>query len=491
MSSRSEDEAQSSGFGTTLAQLPSIIWQRRWLVVIPALFGVIAATATAFLLPTRYESAATLLVQSPSLPAEVIGQEADSAINRRIEAIRQQIINRPALVAMIEANQLYAKERASEPLSELIEKMRRNITLVPQEVDLGSTQEQTISVRLAFSYDEPGPAQAVTQQLMERVVEVNSTATTAQRTQTVRFLEEQQADLQRQIQDAESQVAALNARFGGVLSSSNTAMLGGGGASYELQINALERENATLRNQRETAASADTRDPALVAAEAQLAAARAVYAENHPDVVLARQRLAEARQFAQRNVQRLPVDSIDRQIAFNETQIAALRASKAREDAQVSSVLAERSRVPLIQQQAAQMQQRLETLYKQADAISDRLLSARAGARADEEQMGQRLLVVDPPVIPDKPSSPDRPLIIALGLAGGLGLGLVLAMAVEFFLHPIRDPQAVAAITGVRPLAMVPLITTQQRSTRLAWPFGRKRKARRRSSQRRRRQAEQ
>ncbi|OYW45973.1 MAG: hypothetical protein B7Z08_00250 [Sphingomonadales bacterium 32-68-7] len=468
-----------------IAQLPSILWQRRWFMVIPAVLGVIAAVAAAFLLPTQYQSTAVLLVQSPSLPEDVIGTGTRAAIDQRIEAIRQQIINRPALVGIIEANQLYTEERANQPLSQLIEKMREDITLIPEESVVGtnSLEDQTISVRLAFTYSEPTKAQAVAQQLMERVVEVNSTATTAQRTQTVRFLEEQQAELQRQIQDAESQVTALNARFGGVLSTSGSTMIASSG-TYDIQIAALERENAALRNQRETAASADTRDPALVAAEAQLAAARAVYADNHPDVILARQRLAQARQFAQQNQQRLPLESIDRQIAFNDSQITALRAGKAREDAQTSSVIAERSRVPAIQQEAAQMQQRLQTLYEQAEAISDRLLSARAGARADEEQMGERLLVVDPPVIPDTPVSPNRPLIIALGIAGGLGAGLVLAMAVEFFLHPIRDPQAVAAITGVRPLAMVPVIATKRGYSRRGWPFGKKRKPPRRRRKR-------
>lgn len=486
MSTRVEEDEPSSGFGTVLSQLPSILWQRRWFIIIPAVLGVIGAVAAAFLLPTKYQSTAVLLVQSSSLPSDVIGGESRSAIDQRIEAIRQQIINRPALVGIIEANQLYAKERGSKPLSQLIETMRENILLAPEESAVTTTDsnDRTITVRLAFTYDEPAPAQAVTQQLMERVVETNSTATTAQRTQTVRFLEEQQAELQRQIQDAESQVTALNSQFGGVLSGAGTTMIGNSG-TYDIQIAALERENATLRNQRETAASADTRDPSLVAAEAQLAAARAVYAENHPDVILARQRLAQARQFAQQNVQRLPLDALDRQIAFNMSQITALRASKAREDAQTSSVLAERSRVPAIQQEAAQMQQRLGTLYDQAEGISDRLLAARAGARADEEQMGQRLLVVDPPVIPDTPISPDRPMIILLGIAGGLGMGLVLALAVEVFLHPIRAPQAVAAITGVRPLAMVPVIATKRGYTRRSWwPFGKSRKRARRRRKR-------
>ncbi len=453
-------EDDGPGMGSLISQLPSILWQRRWYVIVPSLVGLVAATATAFLMPTKYESSAVMIVQSPSLPPDVIGSGATEMIDRRIEAIRQQLVNRPALLGMIETNQLYIDERQSKPLSTVIETMRDAITLVPEKIDLGGNQNNnTISVRLAYVYDDPAKAQAVAQALMERVVEVNSTSNTEQAEQAVTFLAEQQQDLQRQIAEMEGQVSALNTRYGGVLASGTSPIISSGSGTYDMQIAALERENAMLATQRETLASADTRDPAVVSAEAQLAAARAVYSENHPDVQLARRRLAEAQRFARDNLAKLPTQNIETQIAINNRQIAQLRAARSTDSAQVSAVLAERARAPGIQQEAAQLQQRLNGLYTQFETISQRLLAARAGARADEEQMGERLLVVDPPVVPDKPTSPNRPLIIGIGVAAGLGLGLVLAMAIELFLRPVRDPASIRAITGARPLAMVPVIT--------------------------------
>lgn len=455
-----QEKESGGGLGAIVSQLPSILWQRRWFVIVPAVVGLLAAVVTAFVLPTKYESSAVMIVQSPSLPEDVIGGGTNELIDRRIEAIRQQIVNRPALLAMIEANQLYAEERASKPLSTVIETMREAITLVPEKINLGSSRQQdnTISVRLSYAYDDPAKAQAVAQALMERVVEVNSTSNTEQAVQTVSFLTHQQEEVQRQIAELEGQISALNTQFGGVLAAGGGSVISGGSTGFDMQIASLERENAMLRSQRETLATADTRDPAVVGAEAQLAAARAVYSDSHPDVQLARRRLAEAQQFAKSNVARLPTQALDTQIEINERQIAQLRAAKAGEAAQVAAALAERSRAPGVQQQAAQLQQRLSGLYSQFEGISQRLLSARAGARADQEQMGERLLVVDPPVVPDKPISPNRPLIIAIGLGAGLALGFVFAMAVEMFMHPIRDPKAIKAITGTRPLAMVPVL---------------------------------
>jgi len=448
------------GIGAMLSQLPLVLWQRKWLVIVPLILGLVIAVAAAFMLPKKYESSAVLLVQAPALPQEIVGQTVDQVVAQRIESIRQQIINRPALIALIDRNELYTDERGDTPLSEIVEDMREAITLEPQTVSLGpgGAQEETIAVKLAYVYNDPVKAQAVAQQLMERVVEVDSTNNAEQLTQAVQFLTEQQQNLQRQIEAAEGEVAAFNSQYGSVIASGSLAPMGGGGAAFDLQISALQREIADLEAQKRTLATAETRDPAVVQAEGALLAARAIYSESHPDVVRAKARLEQAKQFAQQNVARVPAEEIDTRIRLARNQIAQLEVAKSQENSQTAAIMAKRSAAPAVQQQAAQLQQRVQTLYKQFEETSNRLLSARANERAGEEQLGERLMVVDPPVVPDSPDSPNRPLIIALGAAAGLAFGLMLGLAAELLLRPIRDPAALAAITGTRPLAIIPEI---------------------------------
>ena len=111
-----------------------------------------------------------------------------------------------------------------------------------------------------------------------------------------------------------------------------------------------------------------------------------------------------------------------------------------------------------MQQQLGELQQRLTAVNAQYEQVQNQLMGARAGVRAEDEQMSERLSVVEPPVIPDQPSWPNRLIIAALGLAGGLGLGFILALAVEFFLRPIRDPSTLKAILGAPPLGIIPLV---------------------------------
>lgn len=455
------DEAQGEG-GGFISHLPAIFWHRRWFIIVPVVLGILGAIVANLVIPPTYRSTALMLVQSPQLGA-VLGADNSEVIDRRIARITERVTSRPDLIALIEKHGLYQDERKRKPLSEILEKMRGAISLTPTGGNNSdSSQNRTIAFKLSFDYSEAAPAQAVTQDLMQRIVELDATGNSEQAARRVEFLSEQAKGLEGQINEVQGKIAAINAQNGTVLSNTGVMMLGGGAGSYDVQIAALQRDTAQLISQRDTARTSDVRDPVVSAAEQALAAARAVYAENHPDVVIAKQRLAEARELAKGNTRKLPIDQIDQQIAFNNSQIAALRAAKAQEMAQVSSARSAQARAPLIQTQIADLQATLSGLNDQYKDVSAKLLAARAGARAEDEQMGEKLSVVDPPVVPDTPVWPDRLLISAMGIGGGLGLGLLLALAIEIILRPIRDPGALAALVGSPPLAMIPVIRERQ-----------------------------
>ena len=449
-------ETDSASANNLIEQLPIILWQRRWWIIVPTVLGIIAAIAAIILIPPVYRSNAIMLVESPQLPSDVIGTDDFDIIDRRVARIRQQITSRPDLIALIEQYGLYTSERRSQPLSEVIEDMREAISLTPAEASIpGSRADQrTIAFELAFNYGEPVQTQAVAQDLMNRILELDATGNVEQATNTVQFLTDQP---EVQINDLQEQIAQINAQNGGVLSG-GAMILSGNSGSYDVQIAALQRDNQSLLQQRNIAQTSDTRDPVVSAAEQRLAAARAVYSETHPDVIIARQNLAQARELAKSNTKKIPVDTIDEQIAFNNSQIASLRSAKAAELSQVRARLAAQSRAPLVQQQIGELQQRLAAVNQQYDQVQARLMAAKAGVRAEDERMSERLSVVEPPVVPDSPSWPDRLILALAGIGGGLAIGFFLAFAVELFLRPIRDPSALRKIAGAAPLGIIPMV---------------------------------
>lgn len=475
MSEAYVSDVESEAGDGILAYLPSILWQRRWWIAGPLVACSLAGVAAAFVLPATYRSTATLLVESPQLPSELTNPNNGpnpNIIDKRIAKVRQQVLSRPDLIELIENNNLYSEERQSKPLSQVIDHMRQSTSISPVSADIGSNgrDSNTIAFTLTFDYPDAQKAQLVAQDFVERLVRLDATQTAEQASGTVDFLQEQANSLSGQISAIERQIEGIKAANGAALSSAGTIMMPTSGGAYQTQIAQLQRENAQLAASLKLQSTAVDRDPAVVQAEAQLAGMRSVYSDTYPDVKIAQQRLAEAKKFAAQNIAKANNTSvIQQQIAANNSSIAALQAAQSGEQSRISAVAAAQSRGPAVNEQVAQLQAKADGLRNNYQTVQTNLINARGNAKLSEQQKGERLTVIDPPVAADRPSSPNRPLLIAGGVLAGLALGLGVAFLLELLMRPIRGVSALQQVIGEPPLVIVPSISAPK--ARRSW-FG-------------------
>lgn len=452
-----EKEEASENF---LGHLPAILWDRRWFIIIPAIICAVAGIAAAIFLPTTYRSSAMLLVESPELPPELVGVKRDNntnVIDQRIAKIRQQILSRPDLIELIQNNNLYPDERRSKPLSEIVETIRGATAISPVNADVQQGRATTIAFSLSFDYRNPVQAQLVAQDFVERLLKLDSSQSAQAAESTVAFLQDQAGSLQEQLRGVEQQIEGIKARNGLALSSAGMAgIVVNSGGSYEAQIAALQRENAELMAKNQAARTVDN-DPIVAAAMQALTTARSIYSDNHPDVRLAQQRLTEARQSAASRIATAGAASpAAAQIAANNSTIAQLQAARAADQSRSNAAISAQATAPLVMEQVAQLQARADGLRSNYERVSANLMAAQASAKMESEQRGERLSVIDPPVVPDSPTSPNRPLLVAGGIIGGIGLGMAIALLIELLLRPIRGVGALQNLLGVPPLVVVP-----------------------------------
>jgi polysaccharide biosynthesis transport protein len=444
-----------------IAQVPAILAHRRWWLIVPAAIMLVAGVIAAYALPALYTSSATLLVESADVP---IDQQATGGggeiVDERLAKIREQILSRRDLLQLMDQFGLYDTERRDQPLSEVVEKFRKSISVSPVSADLTQGGGRAlIAFSVSTDYRDPVKAQEVTQSLVDRIVQIDATTSNEQAQASVRFLTQQSDELKTQLAALESALSGLKARNGVVLSNSGGMGMMPSTGGYDAQIAALQRDNANLNNQRDLVKTSPVRDSGVANAEAQLSALRSVYAETHPDVIIAKQRLAEAKKLAEANVVKIPVDSIAQQITFNNSQIAALQTAKAQDQSRSSQVFAAQARGPAVMEQAAQLQQKLDGVNAQYQQVSTRLMQAQAASRATNEQRGDRLVVIDAPNQPDTPSWPNRPLFMLGGAAAGAALGLMLVVLLELLMRPIRGADALASLAGRAPMGVVPVVS--------------------------------
>jgi hypothetical protein len=135
------------------------------LVACAATIGAIAAGAVSLTMPRRYISSAVMRLAPPTVAGAPDWQiQAEAA--HRLQNMRAEVLSPRSLAGIIErpAIDLYRQERATRPLEDVIDDMRREvrIELVPARArGQGLTPH---SFRLSFEYPDRVKAQAAVRQ---------------------------------------------------------------------------------------------------------------------------------------------------------------------------------------------------------------------------------------------------------------------------------------------------------------------------------------
>lgn len=440
-----------------LTVLPTVLWQRRWLIILPAILATIAGVAAAFLIPPMYESSATVLIESQTLPVEGIDQSTLSdIIDQRIARARERVLSRQVLIQLIRSNNLYPKEQeAGKPFQAIVDKMRDSTDISAVTSDAGSVRammggKQTIALRIAFSYPDPVRAQAVAQQFVNRFLEVDATSQTEQAQGAFNFLGEQEGSLRTEVNDIEDKINKIKSENGSVLAlgAQSTGDPIADAARIDAEIGQLQSQNAQLAAQ-----TTSTDNTAINDAQRRLQELESRLSDTHPDVIQAKQNLAAARASATGpSTNATAVAAVN----ANRSQIGSLQMAKSMLLSQSNTARAAAARAPAIQAQIDQLEKEAEGKRDQMRMIGMRTQNASLNAKMDTQQKGERLTLADPPVVPDSPYKPNRKILIAGAFSGGVGLGLALILGIELLLRPIRGVDAVKAATGAPPLAIIP-----------------------------------
>jgi uncharacterized protein involved in exopolysaccharide biosynthesis len=440
-----------------------MLWQRRWFVILPVVAATVGGLITAFLMHPVYESSATVLIESPQVPDDLLGalsgNQVGDMIGQRIARARQRVLSRQDLIRLIRTYNLYPREQRTMPLSKIIDTMRNDTTIQavdngimgasPGKKNLGLAN--TIAITVSFDYDDPIKAQAVTQQFVDRFLEADASTQASQATDTVNFLTEQANQIQSQIRQLEDRALQIRVQNGtslalGGLSGNPTQDF----SQIDSQIASLQAQNLKLQAASQGGGPTDS---AVAQAQAQLRVAEAKFSETHPDVLAAKAQLEAARREAAAHP---AADPVAAQLAGNRAHIASLERARAMVASNSSAYRAAASRAPALTSQLNQLERAAELLRDNYRGIGQKLQAAQIQARMESEQKGERLTLSDPPVVPDHPLRPNRPLIIAGSIAAGFAFGLALVLLIELITRPIRGTAALRATVGEPPLAVIP-----------------------------------
>jgi polysaccharide chain length determinant protein (PEP-CTERM system associated) len=491
---------QDENLDVMLSKLLRVAIRRRWWVLLPASVIALGACLVSLVLPDRYESEATILVERQQVPERYVTANTTIDVREVLLVMTDAILSRTQLLQIMDKFALYPEERKRLAPEELVDLMRSNIKIEPSQ----KTPEikDLNAFNISFTGVDRHLAQAVTKELTTLFINENNKSREEQSTGTTNFLAEQLELAEAELKQRESRVRDFKMSFLGELpeqQGGNLAILAGLQAQLQNTMAALARAREqqvyyeSLISQYQDLAPASVAAPGTPAAsptdtiKAELARLRdekadllARYTPKYPDVARIDEQIKETEALlaAATEVSQPPKGGTvqesskpvrpterDSAIAQLKSQLEANRIeiqNDTAEEKQIESRIAEYQRrlnvTPVREQQLADLLRGYDLSKQHYDDLLNKKTQSELATSLEKRQQGQRFRIIDPPSLPAKPTSPNRVKISLGGLGAGIALGLALAFLVENRDHSLRDEQDLGRIFAFPLMLGVPML---------------------------------
>jgi uncharacterized protein involved in exopolysaccharide biosynthesis len=100
-----------------------IIWRRKWLLLVPLVLSAAGTFVYSRTLPNIYRSQALVLIIPQQIPEKYIRPTIDDSVTARLDLMRQQILSRARLEAIIKEFDLYRDERKVLLMDQVIDQI--------------------------------------------------------------------------------------------------------------------------------------------------------------------------------------------------------------------------------------------------------------------------------------------------------------------------------------------------------------------------------
>jgi polysaccharide chain length determinant protein (PEP-CTERM system associated) len=480
-----------------------IAWRRKWLIVAPFVVVSLATALVAWRLPDRYRSDTLILVVPQRVPESYVKSTVTTRIEDRLDSVRNQVLSRTRLERLILDFNLYPRARRAGIMEDIVEAMRKNIEVQVVRGD---------AFRIGFTYEDRRLAMEVVNKLAASFIDESNQDRTIFAESTTTFLETQLEDARRRLEDLEKKVAAYRISHAGELPTEREANLQAL-TNIQMQVRNVvesitrERERKYLAERVLADLTADTPPPQAApavgeasaeilsghSAAEQLEAARTGlrslelrFTPEHSDVkrmkriiadleVKAQQEAlqrpvspegdtryatpAEVQRQARIRQLRLEIEGIDRLVANGQQEEQALRAK-------IGEYQRRMEATPLRETELTSLLRDYDTVQNSYQSLLAKQEDSKIAANLEHRQIGEQFRTLDQARMPEKPISPNRPLIDLLGALFGLGVGLGVVALLEYRDDSFRTDEEVVNVLALPVVAVVPVMLSRAERAR-------------------------
>lgn len=443
------------------------IWLRRRYIVITAWLVCPFGWVFVYNMPPTFEASAKLYVETSTVLQPLLqGLALRTNSDDEIKLMARTLLSRPNLEKIARATDLDIQAKDDKAFESLIDDLQ-------SQIKISASGRENIYL-ISYNNQQPQLALKVVQETLNNFVEGRLGSSRADSQTAERFLNEQIADYERRLLEAEIRLSDFKKNRLNLLPGSET--------DYYTQISAekkrLEDAKLGLRELETRLNSAKSQlmgeepvfgvmpyssssanrpatqfDDRINNLQSQLDNLLIRYTEFHPDVLETKRLLAQLEEqrdkeleslakFAAENPQQdasLNQNAVYQELRISvsrlETEVASAKVRvKAYEDT-VSELESKLNLIPEIEAEFTGLNRDYDITKSKYEALLARRESAELSRRADASEQDVQFNVIEPPRVPLTPSGPNRGLFYTLVLIAGIGAGVFMA-----FLRSLISP---------------------------------------------------
>lgn len=478
--------------------------RRYWHFLLPCFVVWLAALVASYVIPAAYKSGTLILVEEPTVPQQYVVPNVSGELQNRLDSITQQILSRTRLLHIIEKLDLYAGERTHLAQDDVIEKMRKDISI---ELVRAPGKGDLTAFNIYFSAKSPQVAQDVTSELTNLFISENIEVRQQQSETTTKFLESQLSDARANLAQQEERLRDYKNRYLGELPGqleSNIQILSGLQNQMQAEQDALGRakqQNAyfesLLAQYRSAATSSGMLDGApsglpaidqeLDRLHARLMELTSRYTDTHPDVLKVKDQIAKTESLKKQFTAELntkaesgsrdqglgglnnaytagasisPIMEVQSQLKANQLEIANRQEAVKGLKSTIAAYQGRLNQTPVREQQLADLSRDYEQSKANYDSLLAKKNQSELATNLEKRQEGAHFRILDPPSLPTRPTFPNRIRFAGIGLVLGFIVGAVSVVGAEKADDRVYSENQLLKIIPAEVIVQIPPLTT-------------------------------
>lgn len=456
----------------------------------PYLIGAFVATLlvsiiVAVTIAPTYRATGTIMVESQQVPDNIVPTVDKNPLDERINVIKQRVMTRDSMLRIANKYDLFKGSSHFLTSAELIERMRERVGVewVSSDSLQGNRQGRaTNAFNLSFQDKSPEIAYQVANDLVTLFLNWNVKLRTEGATETKVFLTQEADKLKLEVERQEGLISAYKRKNSNTLPeqlSLRMTML----SRAENDLREVERDYRSTKEELRTLqveltaakyGMSNVPSQSLPELKAELTRLSAIYNESHPDIKALKRKIDALEKVdetpesdsASDKAPTLAVYRIQAKIDSANARLESLARQQKMLQEKIGQNESAMILTPKVGQELDILIRDRDSAQRKYEEILSKKMSAQISESLESESKSERFILLEPPILPEKPFKPDRVKIVVLGFFLAIVASAVMLMAMAGFDRQVRGADAFEHVLGYRPLAVIPYLVIHEEEVR-------------------------